>query len=176
MSSSTPRKQLSDHRQWQVATLINTFTGRAAVHAELQILALLIGHHQLLGHANGHGQVVPKLTDIHCGPDVPGIHLNVFATDFLHDLQAPGVPISSCCCTINKSCRQVISHCLIHFLIYTVLIRFEDNSYLGGRGKKSKMGFSNNVSFKICSTATPHFSFRQPSHFCAKTFISSLLF
>uniref|UniRef100_A0A674H3V8 Uncharacterized protein n=1 Tax=Taeniopygia guttata TaxID=59729 RepID=A0A674H3V8_TAEGU len=104
-----------------VATLINTFTGRAAVHTELQILAFLIGHHQLLRHANGQGQVVPKLVDIHRGPDVPCMHLNIFATNFLHNVQAPGVLISSTC-TINKSCRQVISHCLIYFLICTVLV------------------------------------------------------
>uniref|UniRef100_A0A8C9MWM7 Uncharacterized protein n=1 Tax=Serinus canaria TaxID=9135 RepID=A0A8C9MWM7_SERCA len=122
MRCSTPRKQLSHHRQWQVATRINTFSGRAAVHTQLQILVLLKGHDQLLGHANGQGQVVPKLTDIHCGSDVPCVHLNIFAIDFLHNVQAPGVLISSTCCAINKSCRQVISHCLIYFLICAVLV------------------------------------------------------
>uniref|UniRef100_A0A8C0UEX1 Uncharacterized protein n=1 Tax=Cyanistes caeruleus TaxID=156563 RepID=A0A8C0UEX1_CYACU len=122
MSCSTPRKQLSHHRQWQVATLINKLTGRAAIHTQLQILALLVGHDQLLGHANGQGQVVPKLADIHRGPDVPSMNLNIFATDFLHNVQAPGVPIFSTCCTINKSCRQVISHCLIYFLVCTDLV------------------------------------------------------
>uniref|UniRef100_A0A8C3RDZ1 Uncharacterized protein n=1 Tax=Cyanoderma ruficeps TaxID=181631 RepID=A0A8C3RDZ1_9PASS len=130
MSCSTPRKQLSHHRQGQVATVINTLAGGAAVDAELQVLALLVGHDQLLGHADGQGQVVPQLADVHRGPDVPGVHLYVFATDFLYNVQAPGVPISSACCTVNESCRQVISHCLIHFLICTVLVRFEDNSNL----------------------------------------------
>uniref|UniRef100_A0A8C3N135 Uncharacterized protein n=1 Tax=Geospiza parvula TaxID=87175 RepID=A0A8C3N135_GEOPR len=112
-------------QQWQVTTLINTFTGRAAVQTQLQILALLKGHDQLLGHANGQGQVVPKLANIHCGSDVPCMHLNIFATDFLHNVKAPGVLVSSTCCTINKSCRQVISHY---------------NSYLRGRGgKKGKV-------------------------------------
>uniref|UniRef100_A0A803V320 Uncharacterized protein n=1 Tax=Ficedula albicollis TaxID=59894 RepID=A0A803V320_FICAL len=124
-------------QQWQVATLINTLAGRAALHTQLQVLALPVGHGQLLGHANGQCQVAPELPDEHRGPDVPGMHLNVFAADFLHNVQAPRVPISSTCCTINKSCRQVIGHCLIYFLICTVLVRFEDNSYLWGRGEKT---------------------------------------
>uniref|UniRef100_A0A8B9ZDK5 Uncharacterized protein n=1 Tax=Anas platyrhynchos TaxID=8839 RepID=A0A8B9ZDK5_ANAPL len=61
------------------------------------------------------------LTYVHHGPNMPGMHFDVFATDFIHDLQALGVPIASTCCTIDKSCRQVISHCLVYLLIRTVL-------------------------------------------------------
>uniref|UniRef100_A0A7N4UWX7 Uncharacterized protein n=1 Tax=Sarcophilus harrisii TaxID=9305 RepID=A0A7N4UWX7_SARHA len=111
-------------------SIINALTYRAAIHTELQILALFISHSQVFGHADSQSQVAPQLPHVHRGSDVPGVHLHMMAAHLLHNVQAFDLTIPTTGGAINESCWQVICHGLVYFLIGTLMVRFENDSYL----------------------------------------------
>lgn len=111
--------------------VVDALAQGAAIDAQLQVLALLVGHGQVLGHAHGQRQVAPQLPHEDRGPDVAGVHLHVAATLPLHDEQALGVAVPAARAAVHKGGRQVIGHSLVHFLICTLPVSFEDDGDLG---------------------------------------------
>lgn len=107
--------------------VVDALAQGAAVHTQLQILALLVGHGQVFGHADGEGQVATQLPHEHRRPYVAGVHLHVAATLPFHDSQALDVTIPTAGAAIHKGSRQVIGHSLVHFLICTLTVGFEDD-------------------------------------------------
>uniref|UniRef100_A0A5F8GJ97 Uncharacterized protein n=1 Tax=Monodelphis domestica TaxID=13616 RepID=A0A5F8GJ97_MONDO len=108
--------------------IVNALTQGAAIHAELQAL----------GHADCQRQVATQLPHIHGGPYIPGVHLHMEATCLLDNVQALDVTISATGGAIDEGCRQVIGHGLVHFLIGTLMVGFEDNSYLWKIGRQRR--------------------------------------
>lgn len=110
--------------------LIDALAQRAAIDAQLQVLALLVGHGQVFGHADGEGQVATQLPHKHRGSYVAGVHLHVAAALPFHDSQALGVAVPAAGAAIHKGSWQVICHSLVHFLICTLTVGFEDDGDL----------------------------------------------
>ena len=107
--------------------IIDALAQGAAVHTQLQVLAFLEGHGQVFRHADGEGQVVTQLPHKHRGPYVAGVHLHIAATLPFHNTQALGVAVPTAGAAIHKGSRQVICHSLVHFLICTLTVGFEDD-------------------------------------------------
>uniref|UniRef100_A0A8C0HV82 Uncharacterized protein n=1 Tax=Balaenoptera musculus TaxID=9771 RepID=A0A8C0HV82_BALMU len=122
--------------------VINALAQGAAVHTQLQVLALLVGHGQVFRHADGEGQVATQLPHEHRGPYVASVHLHIAAALPLHDTQALGVAVPSAGAAIHKGSWQVICHSLVYFLICTLAVGFEDDGDLweGTRTKFNTMG------------------------------------
>uniref|UniRef100_A0A8W4F761 Uncharacterized protein n=1 Tax=Sus scrofa TaxID=9823 RepID=A0A8W4F761_PIG len=119
--------------------VIDALAQGAAIHTQLQVLALLVGHGQVFWHADGEGQVATQLPHKHRGPYVAGVHLHVAAALPLHDAQALGVTVPAAGATIHKGSWQVIRHSLVYFLICTLTMGFEDDRDLwDGRSLCSK--------------------------------------
>uniref|UniRef100_A0A9L0JN19 Uncharacterized protein n=2 Tax=Equus asinus TaxID=9793 RepID=A0A9L0JN19_EQUAS len=138
--------------------IINALAQGAAVHTQLQVLAFLVGHGQVFGHADSEGQVATQLPHKHRGSYVAGVHLHVAATLPLHDTQALGVAVPTTGAAIHKGSWQVICHSLVYFLICTLAVGFEDDRDLweGTRTKFNTMGGeADGVSF--CSKSAPPF-------------------
>lgn len=107
--------------------VIDALAQRAAIDTQLQVLAFLVGHGQVFGHADGEGQVATQLPHKHCRPDVAGVHLHIATALPLHDPQALDVAVPTAGAAIHKGSRQVIGHSLVHFLIRTLTVGFEDD-------------------------------------------------
>ena len=113
--------------------VVDALAQGAAGHAQLQVLALLVGHGQRLGHADGQRQVAAQLPHEYRGPHVARVHLHWAAALSLHDPQALGVAIPAAGAAIYEGGRQVIGHGLVDFLIRTLPVRFEDDGDLWGK-------------------------------------------
>lgn len=111
--------------------VVDALAQGAAVDTQLQVLTFLVGHSQVLRHADGERQVATQLPHEDSGPYVAGVHLHVAATLPLQDKQALGVAIPAAGAAVHKGSRQVIGHSLVHFLICTLPVSFEDDGDLG---------------------------------------------
>uniref|UniRef100_A0A5F9CVF8 Uncharacterized protein n=1 Tax=Oryctolagus cuniculus TaxID=9986 RepID=A0A5F9CVF8_RABIT len=112
--------------------VVDAFAQWAAVHTQLQVLAFLVGHGQVLGHADGQGQVATQLPHEHRGPYVAGVHLHVATALALHDAQALGIAVPTAGGAVHEGGWQVIGHSLVHFLLGALVVGFEDDSDLWG--------------------------------------------
>ncbi|KAL4699589.1 hypothetical protein H8958_015457 [Nasalis larvatus] len=146
------RQAVSQDGRHLALTIIDAFTHGAAIHAQLQVLALLVRHGQVFRHTDGKGQVATHLPYKHCGPYIEGVHLHIVATLPLHDTQALGIAVPTTGGAIHKG------GCLVDFLICTLMVGFEDNSDLweGACTRFNRMGGKQN-GVTLCSKSSHPF-------------------
>uniref|UniRef100_A0A8C9H2G9 Uncharacterized protein n=1 Tax=Piliocolobus tephrosceles TaxID=591936 RepID=A0A8C9H2G9_9PRIM len=152
------RQAVSQDGRHLALPIIDAFTHGAAIHAQLQVLALLVRHGQVFRHTDGKGQVATHLPYKHCGPYIEGVHLHIVATLPLHDTQALGIAVPTTGGAIHKGGWQVICHSLVDFLICTLMVGFEDNSDLweGACTRFNRMGGKQN-GVTLCSKSSHPF-------------------
>uniref|UniRef100_A0A8C7E506 Uncharacterized protein n=1 Tax=Naja naja TaxID=35670 RepID=A0A8C7E506_NAJNA len=118
----------------QSLDLPDALAGRAAAHAQLQVLLLSEGAGHLLGHADGEGQLLPCPAHRNGGADVGRPDLHVLPGSPFEDAEAvPARPLPPVQRAIHKSCREVVSLGLIDFLVNALLHVLEDDGDLERR-------------------------------------------
>uniref|UniRef100_A0A8C0SPY2 Uncharacterized protein n=3 Tax=Canis lupus TaxID=9612 RepID=A0A8C0SPY2_CANLF len=134
------------------AAVVDALGQRAAVHAQLQVLALLVGHGQRLGHAQRQRQVAAQLAHEHGGADVARVHLHGAAALALPHHQALGVAVAAARAAVHEGRRQVVAHRLVHLLLRARAVGLEDDGHLRGSTAPSAAG---HLGFPNCSRNPP---------------------
>uniref|UniRef100_A0A670JVG8 Uncharacterized protein n=1 Tax=Podarcis muralis TaxID=64176 RepID=A0A670JVG8_PODMU len=96
--------------------------GRAAPHAQLEVLLLREGAHHVLGRPDGERELPPCLAHGNGGADVRGEDLHVLPGRALVDAQAfPSGFLAPVRGSVLESRRQVVDLRLVDFLVYALL-------------------------------------------------------
>lgn len=133
---------------------LDALRGGAAVHAQLQVLSVIISHGELMGHADGQRKVTAQLAHHHRYTDVGGVQLNVATGQLFQHHEAARLTGATYNSAVHECRWQVICHRLVHLLLCALLIRFEDDSDL-----KKKKRSSNMVSYSCVQTSFRFFVF-----------------